>query len=54
MRLSPRDVWGEGKDTFPSPSHPFHPVCARLDLGAMVDSDLTWSKEEAQKEPRET
>lgn len=49
VRLSPRDVWGEGKVSFPSPSHPFHPVSARLERGVMMDSGLSWS-DEAQKD----
>lgn len=45
IRLSPRDVWGEGKDTLPLT--PFHPVRARLERGVMMVSDLSWNEEEA-------
>lgn len=34
VRLSPWDVWGEGKDTFPSPSHPFHPQVREVGVGS--------------------
>lgn len=34
VRLSPWDVWGEGKDTFPSPSHPFHPEVREVGVGS--------------------
>lgn len=42
-----------GRGKTPSPSHPFHPVCARLERGVMMDSDLSWNEEEAQKDLRE-
>ena len=44
---------GRGRCPSPPPSHPFHPICARLDWGVLVDSGLSWSEEEAQKDQRE-
>ena len=52
-RLLPRDVWGEGKDTFPSPLTPFSPHLREVGLGVVVDSGLSWSEEEAQKDQQE-
>lgn len=40
---------GRGTCPSPPPSHPFHPVSARLERGVMVDSGLSWS-DEAQKD----
>lgn len=39
--------------SFPSPSHPFHPVLARLEWGVMVGSGSSWSEQEAQRDVRE-
>lgn len=39
-----------GRGRTPSPSHSFHPVCARLERGVMMDSGLSWNEEEAQKD----
>ena len=44
---------GRGRTPSPPPSHPFHPICARLDWGVMVDSGLSWGEKEPQKDQRE-
>ena len=39
--------------SFPSPLTPFSPHLREVGLGVMVDSGLSWSEEEAQKDQRE-
>ena len=43
---------GRGR-TFPSPLTPFSPHLREVGLGVVVDSGLSWSEEEAQKDQQE-